>query len=266
MLTPIQYIILGIIQGVTEWLPISSSAMITLLSSNLFQITNAETLLKNALLLHIGTFLAALIYFRKEVIKLIKTSFKYKYSDEKSKKTFKFILITTTISGIMGIIFLKLISNYESSLDLTGKTITLFVGILLLFTGIIQIKITRKGLRTEREIKNSDSIILGISQGLATLPGISRSGITTSMLLLKNFDDTTALKLSFIMSLPIVLIGNIALNLNEFTLTSPAIFGILTSFIFGILTIHGLMKLSKKINFGWFVLIFAILMLGSLFI
>lgn len=264
MLTTIQYFILGIIQGITEWLPISSSAMVSLVSSNFFQITDPSILIKSALFLHIGTFLAALIYFRKDVIDLTKTAFKYKYSDEKNKKTLQFIAITTIITGILGFMFLEIIANYQGSLELTGKTITLFIGILLLFTGIIQIKITQKGLKTEREIKNSDSFILGISQGFATLPGISRSGITTSMLLLKKFNDTTALRLSFIMSLPVVLGANILLNLNEFSLTSPAIYGVFSSFLFGILTIHALIKLSKKINFGWFVLIFAGLTLGSL--
>ena len=264
MLTTIQYFILGIIQGISEWLPISSSAMISLVSSNFFQITDPSMLIKSALFLHIGTFLAALVYFRKDVADLTKTAFKYKYSDEKNKKTLQFIAITTLITGIIGFIILEIITNYESSLELTGKTITLFIGILLLFTGIIQIKITQRGLKTEREIKNSDSALLGVSQGLATLPGISRSGITTSILLLRKFDDTTALRLSFLMSLPVVLGANIILNIKEFSLTSPAIYGLFSSFLLGLLTIHTLMKLSKKINFGWFVLIFAGLTLLSL--
>ncbi len=117
-------------------------------------------------------------------------------------------------------------------------------------------------------IKNSDSLLLGGVQGLATLPGISRSGITVSTLLLKKFDDTTALKLSFLMSLPIILLGNILLNIGDIaqTFATASIYGLLTSFIFGLLTIHALIKLSKKINFGWFVLVFAILMMLSILI
>ena len=267
-LTIIQQIILGIIQGITEWLPISSSGMITLLMSNFFSVNNLSEILHAALFLHLGTFFAALIYFRKDVIKLTKSLFNYKTAKLEDKKTINFLIITTIISGILGLLFLKGISVSESNLEITGKTITFTVAILLFITGVLQIKISslRKSLKKEKNIKNNDSIILGFAQGFASLPGISRSGITISSLMLKKFDDTTALRLSFLMSLPIVLAGNIILNLPNFTFTNTAIYGLLMSFVFGLATIHGLMKLSKKINFGWFVLVFAILMLGSLFI
>lgn len=263
-LTIIQSIILGVIQGITEWLPISSSAMITLTMANLYQINDLNFLIYQALWLHLGTFLAALIYFWKDVKKILLVPIKSKYSTIQDRQIFKFILITTIISGIIGLIILKGLSSFENSLILTGKTITFFIGFLLLLTAIIQIKIKNKNLRDEVDLKTNDGVILGFAQGLATLPGLSRSGMTISSLLLKKFDDTTALKLSFLMSLPIVLIGNIFLNFSKFSFSGTAIYGLLASFIFGILTIHGLIKLSKKINFGWFVLIFAILMMMSI--
>jgi len=259
-------IILGIIQGVTEWLPISSSGMVTLANTVFFGVTDVSELLRAALFLHLGTLLAALIYFRKEIIELTKTLFKYKYSDQANKKTLNFLIIATIISGIIGLIILFLLTSLENYFIITGKSITFFVGVFLLFTGIIQIKIRNKGIRKEREIKDSDGYLLGLAQGLASLPGVSRSGITISTLLLRKFDDTTALRLSFLMSIPIVLIGNLFLNLNDFALSSAAFYGLLASFVFGLLTIHILMKLSKKINFGWFVLVFAILMLLGLLV
>lgn len=266
MLTITQQIILGIIQGITEWLPISSSAFVTLIFFNFYKITNLNEILHTTLFLHLGTFLAALIYFRKDVINLTKDLFKYKTAKLQQRKIINFLVISTIISGIIGIIILQTLNSFESALKLTGKTITLIIGILLLFTGIIQLKIKNKGLKNETEIKISDSVLLGFAQGLASLPGISRSGITISALMLKKFNDTTSLKLSFLMSLPIVFFGNLILNYKEFTLTNTALYGLLTSFVFGILTIHGLIKLSKKINFGWFVLIFATLTLFSLLI
>lgn len=266
MLTPMQYFILGIIQGICEWLPIGSSTITSLVASHFFNLHDTNILIKSALFLHIGTFLAALIYFRKDVTELFKTTFQYKYSDEKNKHLLKFIIISTIITGLIGLILLRLIPLYEDVLTLTGKTITLFAGVLLLLTGIMHIKLKKEYFKTEREIKNSDSIILGILQGLATLPGISRLGITTSTMLMKRFDDTTAIRLSFIMSLPIILIANIFLNIKEFSFTNPAIYGLFSSFLVGIFAIHILMKITKKINFGWFALGFSILMLGSLFI
>jgi undecaprenyl-diphosphatase len=266
MLTIFQQIILGLIQGITEWLPISSSGFVSLAASNLFNLTSLDILIKTALFFHLGTFLAALIYFRKEVADLFYTLFKYKTAPKVYKKTFNFILIATIISGIIGILILKFLIGLDSQLNITGKAITFVIAILLLITGIIQLKPKNKGLKQEKDLMLKDSLILGAVQGLSTMPGLSRSGITVSTLLLRKFDDTTALKLSFLLSLPIVLVANIILNAKEILTGVVPIWGIITAFIFGMLTIHGLMKLSKKINFAWFVLIFGILMLLSLII
>jgi undecaprenyl-diphosphatase len=257
-LTIFQQLLLGTIQGITEWLPISSSGFLTLIFSNLFQITDLNFILRNILWLHLGTFFAALIYFRKDVTHLFVSLFHYKKSDKPTKNTLKFLIISTLISGIIGLIILYLLIDYAG--DLTGKVISLGISILLLITGLLQLKVKNQGLRKLKDIKNSDTILLGFTQGLSSLPGLSRSGITVSTLLLKKFDDTTALRLSFLMSLPIVLIANIFLNIPDFGVTPFSIYALLASFIFGLLTIHALMKLSKKINFGWFLIIFAILM------
>ncbi len=264
-LTIIQYIFLGIIQGILEWFPISSSAFTILVMTNFFGISDLSFLLHSALFLHLGTFLSAAIYFRKDVFELIKTAFEYKKMPNEELVVFNFILVSTIVTAFIGIIFLTIISFFESGIEVTGKVISLAVGFLLLITGVFQVKKKSKGIRHEKSLKNKDSFIAGIAQGFATLPGVSRSGITISALLLRKFDDTTALKLSFLMSLPVVLFGNLILNYADLIniFSSTALYGLLASFIFGMATIHGLMKLSRKINFGWFVIIFALLMMIS---
>jgi undecaprenyl-diphosphatase len=254
--------ILGLIQGIFEWLPISSSAFISLFANNILGINNLSELIELALFFHLGTFLAALIYFRKEVSQLFKTLFKYKKQKTQDKKVFNFIFITFLISALVGLIFLQLIKLASTDLTFTGRIINFLIAGLLIITALIGFSSKQKGLKKYSNLKNSEGILLGFAQGLATLPGISRSGITTSALLLRKFNDTTALRLSFLMSLPIVFFGNIILNLTDFTFSGsfPWI-GLLTAFAFGLLTISGLIKLSKKINFNWFVLIFAILMI-----
>lgn len=259
-LTIYQNIILGIIQGIFEWIPISSSAFITFVMSNLFSITDVDFILRNALMLHLGTFFAALIYFRRDVTKLFISLFNYKRSNIETKKILNFLILSTIISGIIGFGILKFIDSSSNNFTLTGKTIALFVALFLLITGILQLNIKNKGIKDSKNLKLSDGIILGLAQGVSAIPGLSRSGMTVSSLLLRKFDDTTSLRLSFLMSLPIVLIANILLSINEFIFTSTAIYGLIFSFIFGILTIHMLMRIAKKINFGWFVLIFAVLM------
>lgn len=254
-----QQLILGIIQGITEWIPLSSSGMTILVMTNFFGITDISALLQQALFLHLGTFFAALIYFKKEVRELL--TFK-----KESRKTLNFLIISTIITGVLGILLMKFLIG--SNLELTGKTITFAVGFLLLITGGMQLVSRKKGLKTERDLKITDSILPGFAQGFAVLPGISRSGITTSTLLLKKFNDTSALRLSFLMSLPIVLLGNIFLNLSNITttFTTVSLVGLVASFVFGILTIHLLMRLSKRINFAWFAIIFAVLMILSVLI
>ena len=104
-----QQIILGIIQGITEWIPISSEGFLLLVSSNFFGGVEIELFLRQALFLHLGTFFAALIYFRKEVKELIKGAVNYKSSDPETKRTLKFLFIATIISGIFGLAILNFI-------------------------------------------------------------------------------------------------------------------------------------------------------------
>jgi len=263
-----QHLILGIIQGIAEWLPISSSGLITLVMVNFFSITDLSFILHQALFLHLGTFFAALIYFRKDVADLLESLFccqLCKSSNTETKKLLKFLIISTIITGVFGILILNLLMNFD--LILTGKIITFSVSVLLLITGTLQLSIRNKGLRKITHLKNSDSILAGFAQGLSAMPGLSRSGITISTLLLRKFDDTTALKLSFLMSLPVVFIGNILLNINQIIFISMASFvGLTASFVFGLLTIHTLIKISRKINFAWFAIIIALLMMISVLV
>jgi len=267
VLTLAQFIVLGLIQGITEWLPISSSAMTSLVMANFYGINDVGTLLHESLFLHLGTFFAALIYFRKDVTELFVSIFHYKNSKKDTKKLLNFLIISTIITAVIGLIILKAITSDITS-QITGKIITLIITLFLFVTAFIQLYVKKTGVKKINDLQKNDSVVLGFAQGLSVLPGVSRSGITVSTLLLKKFDDTSALKMSFLMSLPVVLLGNIFLNMGGIVSTGinyASIIGVLVSFVFGLLTIHGLVKISNKINFGWFVLTFAVLMLISLF-
>ncbi len=265
----LQHIILGIIQGITEWLPVSSEGMLVIAKTQLFHdATPLSEFIKIALFLHLGTFFAALVYLRKDVSHLIKTLFSYKKSEESSKKLLGFLVSSTILSGIIGYIILTSISGAEEKIAVTGKVITILIGFLLLGTASIQLRVKSLGYKDSSKLNRFDSLLLGIGQGISALPGISRSGITTSLLLLRNFDKKEALRMSFLMSLPIVLAGNIILNIGLFSSLNLAsalglILGLMASFAFGLATIHGMMKLAEKINFGWFVLIIAVLAIIS---
>ena len=261
-------IILGIIQGVFEWLPISSEGVIVLAVENFFnQDQGIESVIRYVLFLHLGTFLAALIYFRKDVFRLVKALFSYRSASLQVQKTLKFLIISSLISGILGFILISFLADLlEDQLRISTKGIILIIGLALFITGLLQIKAKKTGYKGVKELKVRDGLLLGLVQGLAVLPGLSRSGLTVSVLLLRKFDDAVSLRLSFLMSLPIVLAGNIILNFGDVVFLEKAVWGLLFSFIFGIITIDLLLRLAKKVNFGYFVIFFAALVTISAFI
>jgi len=255
-----EQIVLGIVQGVVEWLPVSSEGVIFLVIKNFFDAeAGMGAIIHRALFLHLGTFLAALVYFRKDVASLFKALFNYKSSDLETKKIFNFLLTATLISGFLGFVLVKAFIVLEEQLVLSAQAVTAAVGLLLLITGWLQIKTKKDGVKKVKELSGRDGILLGLVQGFAALPGLSRSGLTVSVLLLRKFSGASALKLSFLMSLPIVLVGNLVLNFNDFAFSKEAAVGLFFAFLFGILTIDLLLKAAKKFEFGWFVLGFGIL-------
>ena len=256
-----EWLVLGLVQGFTEWLPISSEGMVVLVETNIFKRNDLTEIIHLSLFLHLGTFLAALIYFFPTIRHLTSSLLNFQLANPEDKKIINFLIISTIISGSLGLILLKALESFETQISLTGKLITGIVSILLIITALLQIKAKQPNQnRTARDLTVIDSIILGLTQACAALPGFSRSGLTVSALLLRNIDKLTSLKLSFLMSLPIVLAGNILLNLDDTQLfTIPALIGVLASFVSGFATIHLLLKIAARINFGKVLLLFGIL-------
>ena len=178
-----------------------------------------------------------------------------------------FLFITTILSGTVGLVLRELITNWTGQFASTAKPISLIIGVFLLLTAWGQLKIKDlKGHKTLKDLSVKDGIILGLVQGCAAIPGLSRSGLTVAALLLRNFDRSYALKTSFLMSLPVVLGANILLNLHAAAWTPLALVGVFTSFVVGLASIHILLRLAQKINFGYFVLTFGVLTILSVFI
>ena len=246
-------IILGIIQGITEWLPVSSEGILVLVQTNIFGADLTEAV-RFALFLHVGTFFAALLYLRKDVVNVFK---------QERRNVLVFLLVATVISGILGYVILLSLENIQ---DFVGKGINVGIGALLIGTALLQLKKKTVGYKSDRDITYLDGILLGIVQGVAALPGLSRSGLTVGTLLLRKFDDMHALRLSFLMSLPVVLGANIVLRIEDFAISQEMLVAAAFSFAFGLLTIHLLLSLAKKINFGYFVFIFGLLTIASTFI
>jgi len=233
------YIILGIIQGIFEWLPISSEGVVAI--AGRFLIEEIDSL-ETALFLHLGTVLAVLLYFRKDWLEILTL---------KNRVLFRFLIISTVISGIIGLIlYNSLIKNMA-----TGGVLLLITGFALLFTAYFH-----KAKRTAGLGFDKLPVITGILQGLAVIPGFSRSGSTIFGLSLGELEPKQILRLSYLMSVPAVAASTgyfLVFKAHSFSFDIwPAA---LASFIIGLLFLDGLTKLSQKMNFAKFALAFALL-------
>jgi len=226
-------IVLGILQGIFEWLPVSSEGVVAL-ASYFFNIDNP---IDTALFLHLGTLLAVLVYFRKDWLEIITL---------KNKKLLRFLIITTIISLIIGYPLYKLIKDIA-----VGNTLLLVTGFALLITAYFQ----KKRLKIS---SNNLAFITGILQGLAVIPGLSRSGSTVFGLSLGKLNPSDILKTSYIISVPVVLVSSIYIFLNEPIIinTWPAL---ISSFIAGLISLYILLNIAKRINFFKFVLAFGLI-------
>lgn len=262
-----EQIILGIIQGIAEWLPVSSEGMIVLTKTTLFHSqASLEEMVSEILFLHLGSVLAAAIYFRTDIARLFVSLKNISDKNDPVRPLLLFLVITTLLSGILGILLLKTTAGCIAQWPNSTRNMMLIVGIFLIITGVLQLIKKTLGTRITKDLTIIDGILLGIAQGFAALPGLSRSGLTVSVLLFRKFGAPQAIRLSFLMSIPIVLAGNVVMNLGgigagNFKIEQLA--GLAVSFMFSLLTINILLKIARKINFGSFVLGVGILIILS---
>ena len=236
---PIQAAILGILQGITEWLPVSSEGQSILFMIRHINISPGDTI-SLAIFLHLGTMCAVLVKFRKEFLSVINPN----------SGLMRILAITAACSGITGIpCYLALKHTFTS-----GEGATLIIGVMLILTGIIlRLPSHKSAHRTREEITTKDLVIIGLVQGFAILPGISRSGVTITALLLRNIEQKTALTISFLISVPVVL-GAMLLDIRTISEVQPTniLIMLVTSFITGYITMDLLIRFAEHVNFALF--------------
>ena len=221
----LQAIILGVVQGITEWLPISSSGHLVVFQ----KIFGINPPVFFDILLHVGSLLAVLIYFRKDILAI-------------TRKNLAYIIVATGVTGVIALIIKEPIKALFSNTSLVGVAF-IATGLLLLATKFF------KG-REDLQIKHP--ILLGIAQAAAILPGISRSGATISAGIISGADKEKIAKSSFLMSIPAI----IGATIIEWEIGAvdllPTILGISAAFVSGYLSIDLLMKLIRKNGFWKF--------------
>ena len=266
-MTIIHAIILGIVQGLTEFLPISSSAHL-----NVFPwIFNWEMLSEGMdVALHIGTLLALVIFFFKDWVNLVKGGYKklVKKEDSTDGKIFWYLVAATIPAGILSLILDKI------SEKIVGDDINFQMAIIaftLIIMGIILYIADKKSKSTTdyENISLKQSVLVGMSQAIAAaFPGVSRSGITMTVARALKIDRESAAKFSFMLAMPITLAA-VIFDLTKFTFTLPLLLGILASFITGVIVIKFLLDYLKKGSFKVFAIyrvIFGAIILAIYFI
>ncbi len=268
MIIMIEYIIIAILQGLFEWLPISSSGQVMIVSVNFFGIP-PEQAFSLSIWMHLGTALAVLIKLRKDYIQIIKSILPKKFevdgNDIKKRNWLIYATIGTAITAIPLYFLFKL--GFDA---IQGDMLTLVISGLLIITGIMLLTFRSKfGIKTIDTVSDRDIIrdssISGLIQGIAILPGISRSGFTVSTILLEKYDQDQSLKLSFLMSVPVAL-ASIGMDI---IFGEGSVFGIIdiftiliitvVSFIVGYLSMELLLKIARKINFSYFCILYGVI-------
>lgn len=267
-MTFIQAIILGIVQGLTEFLPVSSSGHLAIMK-NLLHL-NLETGVLYDVLLHVATLISVCIVMYKDILKLI-TEFigmiadlfsnigakanggEYKPIVSSSYRKFVLLIIVSTIpTGIIGFLLDDIIETVEAEL--------LVPGICLIATSIIILvsDFITEGKKRAKDASFTDAFAIGTAQGIATLPGLSRSGTTIAACLLCGFDRKFAVKYSFIMSMPAIL-GALVLKLTKVAGESVSggeivsyIVGMIIAAVVGYFALVFTIRIVQKKSFKYF--------------
>ena len=240
----IEAIILGVVQGLTELLPVSSSAHLYLLSEFFFKWTISDSF---DIALHFGTLLAICIFFFKDWINLIKGGFNkvFKKEDSTEGRIFWYIVAATIPAGIIGLIFEHYLEGYLKQ--------PLIVATALIVMGILLYVVDKKS-KSEVSYENmtfKQAFLIGISQVLAFIPGVSRSGATITVGRALKVDRESVAKYTFLLSTPIVFAATV-LKIFDFQFSVAFFAGVLTSFLVGLVVIKFLMEFIKKRSFKVF--------------
>jgi len=226
--------ILALVQGITEWLPVSSSAHLAIIQ-HLFGISPPVFF---DIALHVGTLISVLLFFRNDIIELIR---------EKDVKMLLYIIIASIPTAIIGLALKDFFESFFSNIAL--------IGVALIITGTLLFLTRYAKEKKQKQPDAASAFIIGIAQGIAVAPGISRSGSTISTGMLLGIDKEKAARFSFLLSVPAVL-GAAMLEGRKAVLSSidfgPMLLGVVVAAVVGYLSIDFLLKIIRKNSFSVF--------------
>ena len=235
-------IILGIVQGLTEFLPVSSSGHLVL-SAKLLGVTSNDITFE--IVVHLATLLAVLIYFRRPIFNLVLSIFRPHMIEE--RKMILFLVIGTIPAGLIGVLFKDF---FERAFDNP-----FMAAVFLLLTGVILLS-TRFVPSGEKKVTGVRSLIVGCGQALAILPGVSRSGSTISAALLLGVKPEVAAEFSFLLAIPAIG-GAAILQYEELLALEPGLLapyavGFVTAFVFALFAVYAVLSVIRRGRFDYF--------------
>lgn len=247
MTETIQAIVLGIVQGLTEFLPVSSSGHLEIAKFLMQDQSLAEQSMLMTVVLHFATALSTVVVFRREVADIIKGLFDFKYNPEWD---FSLKIILSMIPAVfVGLVF-------EEQIEQLFNRQLLLVGLMLIVTGVL-LYFADRAKRTDKSVSFCDAIVIGISQAIAILPGISRSGATISTSVLLGIDREKAARFSFLMVVPLIF-GKIAKDVLSGDIhyspesLVPLLVGFAAAFITGFFACTWMIKIVKASKLTYF--------------
>lgn len=243
----IDAIILGIIQGLTEFLPVSSSGHLELGKAILGDNSLPKESLLFTVVLHFATALSTIVVFRKDILAILKGIFKLEWNED--LQFVSKIAISMVPAVIVGLFF-------EAQLEALFGGNILLVGFMLIVTAVL-LYFADKAKNTDKKVSFSNAFVIGVSQAIAMLPGISRSGATISTSVLLGNDKTKAARFSFLMVVPLIfgkiakdiLGGELSYDASNFTALS---IGFVAAFISGLLACTWMIRLVKQSKLTYF--------------
>ena len=243
----IDSIILGVIQGLTEFLPVSSSGHLELGKAILGDESIPEESLLFTVVLHFATAFSTIVVFRKDILEIIKGVFSFKWNEDTQ-------FITKIVISMLPAIFVGLF--FEEQLEQLFGSSVLLVGFMLIITAAL-LFLADKAKNTDKKVSFKNAFVIGISQAIAILPGISRSGATISTSVLLGNDKTKAARFSFLMVVPLifgkiakdVFSGDLTYSSDNFTALSV---GFIAAFIAGLFACTWMIALVKKSKLSYF--------------
>jgi undecaprenyl-diphosphatase len=240
-------LLLGIIQGLTEFLPVSSSGHLEIGKAILGDTSVPEESLMFTVVVHFATALSTIVVFRKDIWEIITGLFKFKWNEETQFSTK--IIVSMLPAVIVGLFF-------EEELEALFGGNILLVGCMLIVTAVL-LWMADKAKDTQKKVSFKNAFIIGVSQAVAMIPGISRSGATISTSVLLGNDKSKAARFSFLMVIPLIL-GKIAKDILGGELSSDVgnvsilVIGFFAAFFAGLVACTWMIKLVKKSKLSWF--------------